>query len=243
MKTLPKMRQLGERSVLLDFEQEISEEVLQDVLLCKEIIQEKLLKDKVEVASTYSSLLITYHVAIEDVYSCLDSLKNAFSEANIRHNLKTRIFEVPVCYDEKFGLDLAGISAEKGVSKHKIIELHTAAEYRVYFTGFLPGFLYLGGLPEELYFSRRKEPRFEVQKGAVGIGEKQTGIYPQKSPGGWNIIGNSPVPLFDPYSDPPCPFSAGDRIRFYSISYEEHLEISEKIRKKEFNLKMKEDES
>lgn len=242
MNQIPFLRQLGERAFLLEFEKKISEEVLQIVLTYKNFLQEKLFKQNVEVTNTYNSLLISYPFAIEDVYSSFSELKELILEANIHHNFDSRIFEIPVCYDERFGLDLAEISRVKNLSVEDIIRFHTTAEYRIFFLGFLPGFLYLGGLPDELCFSRRKEPRAEVLKGAVGIGENQTGIYPRKSPGGWNIIGNSPVPLFDPKHDPPCPFSAGDKIKFYSIDFEEHLEISEKVKAGEFHFKIKEDD-
>lgn len=242
MPVSPKIKQMGERAFLLEFEQEINEGILQKVLFFKKIIQNKYIKEKVEVTNTYNSLLVIYHSTIEDSYRCYSELEELISEANIQPNFNSGVFKIPVCYDDQFGPDLAVISKAKALSKEEIIELHTAAEYLVYFIGFLPGFLYLGGLPEELHFPRRKEPRNRVLKGAVGIGEKQTGIYPQESPGGWNIIGNSPVPLFDPYSDPPCPFSAGDRIRFYSISIQEHREISEKVKSGEFHLNRMRDE-
>ncbi|WP_037373234.1 5-oxoprolinase subunit PxpB [Salinimicrobium xinjiangense] len=243
MDHFPKIRKMGERAYLVEFEQKISAEVLQKVLFYKEIIQKKLIKEKVEVINTYNSLLITWHESIEDAYSAFRELEKLIETANIQEKSQCRIFRIPVCYDESFGLDLAEISSAKNLSREEIIRLHSSANYVIYFIGFLPGFLYLGGLPDELHFPRRKEPRLEVQKGAVGIGEKQTGIYPQKSPGGWNIIGNSPVPLFEVHSDPPSPFLPGDRIRFYPVSGEEHEEISKQVESGEFKFKMAEDES
>jgi inhibitor of KinA len=242
MDHFPKIRQMGERAFLVEFEQEINEGLLQKVLFYKKIIQKNFIKEKLEVVNTYSSLLINCELAIEDPYGAFLKIKEVISTANIQEKFQSRIFHIPVCYDESFGLDLAEISLAKNLPKKEIIRLHSSANYLVYFIGFLPGFLYLGGLPHELHFPRRKEPRLEVQKGAVGIGEKQTGIYPQKSPGGWNIIGNSPVPLFDLRSDPPSPFLPGDRIRFYPISVEEHEEISKQVSSGEFKFKMTEDE-
>lgn len=229
MNSFPKISRMGKRSILLQFEPEINAEVLKKVLSAQKLLQDRLLKAGVEVTSAYNSLLVTYHNAIEDPYSAVLELKEEIAAANIHFNLKSQLFEIPVCYDDKFGLDLQEISETKDLSKQEIIRFHSEAEYLVYFTGFLPGFLYLGGLPEKLHFPRRKNPRQEVQKGAVGIGEKQTGIYPQKSPGGWNIIGNSPVPLFDPFADPPCEIKAGDRIKFYPVSLEEYQQISAQV--------------
>jgi KipI family sensor histidine kinase inhibitor len=101
----------------------------------------------------------------------------------------------------------------------------------------LPGFLYLGGLDKKLQISRKIQPRMLVQKGAVGIGENQTGIYPKSSPGGWQIIGNSPVPLFDKNRLPPCEISAGDKVKFYQVSKSEFEKISEEITQGKFQFK------
>ncbi|NJW51307.1 5-oxoprolinase subunit PxpB [Salinimicrobium oceani] len=229
MDNFPKIKRLGERAILLEFEHEISPETLKKVLGVKNYLQKNLFKEKIEITNTYNSLLISYPEAIEDVYGDVSDLRDSISTANISFRIESRLFQIPVCYDEVFALDLAEMAESKNLSKKQIVELHSSADYLVYFTGFLPGFLYLGGLPPELHFSRRKHPRSQVQKGTVGIGEKQTGIYPQESPGGWNIIGNSPVPLFDPAMDPPCKFRPGDRIRFYSVSLEEHRRISSEV--------------
>ena len=240
MQESPKISRMGERAILLQFEPEISEKVLKKVLAYQKILQEKILKEGVEVISTYNSLLITYNTAIEITYDGFLQLKEELERAKIQDNFRSHLFHIPVCYDQKFGIDLQEISIAKELQIKEIIRLHSTALYTVYFTGFLPGFLYLGGLPEELCFSRREHPRIEVPKGAVGIGEKQTGIYPQKSPGGWNIIGNSPVPLFDPFLDPPCEIKAGDKIRFYEVSLEEHQEILEVVEKGEFKFRKEE---
>lgn len=240
MEDYPKIKRLGERAILLEFEPDISPETLEKLLGAKKFIQKKLIKEKVEVINTYNSLLINYYASIEYVYSKLLSLKEYILRANIDFKIENRLFYIPVCYDEVFALDLAEIAESKNLSKKQIIELHSTHNYLVYFTGFLPGFLYLGGLPETLHFSRRKHPRSVIKKGAVGIGEKQTGIYPQSSPGGWNIIGNSPVPLFDPALDPPCPIKPGDRIRFYQVDLKEHKEIINQVAKKEFRFKVEE---
>lgn len=231
---------MGERAILLQFEPEISEKVLKKVLVYQKTLQKKLLKEGVEVINTYNSLLVCYPYDIENTYDGFLQLKVELERAKIQDNFKSHLFHIPVCYDKKFGVDLQEISQAKELQKREIIHLHSTALYTVYFTGFLPGFLYLGGLPEKLCFSRREHPRIEVPKGAVGIGEKQTGIYPQKSPGGWNIIGNSPVPLFDPFSDPPCEIRAGDKIRFYEVSLEEHQEILERVEKGEFKFRKEE---
>lgn len=237
MNSIPKITKMGERAILVQFEPEINEEVLKKVLVFQKLLQEKIVKEGVEITNTYNSLLVSYPIGIEDPYSLVSGFFEGISVTNIDLKLESQLFHIPVCYGEEFGPDLQEISEAKRLSKSEIIRLHSAPLYTVCFLGFLPGFLYLAGLCDKLHFPRRKHPRLEVPKGAVGIGEKQTGIYPQKSPGGWNIIGNSPVPLFDPYSDPPCEIKAGDKLRFFEVSLEEHKEIREKVDKGAFVYK------
>jgi inhibitor of KinA len=129
--------------------------------------------------------------------------------------------EVPVCYENEFAPDLDEVAEHTGLSPDEIVRRHTDATYHVSCVGFTPGFPYLSGLPPELATPRRASPRKEVPAGAVAIGGTQTGIYPRKSPGGWNIIGRTPLWLFDVQRDPPALFHAGDRVRFRKISQQE----------------------
>ena len=128
------------------------------------------------------------------------------------------------------------ISIKKNLSKQKIIALHAQAIYTVYFIGFLPGFLYLGGLDPALNFPRKQIPRLQIKKGAVGIGGVQTGVYPTQSPGGWNIIGNSPISFFNASNKIPCFAKAGDKIQFYTISLKKHKEITALVKAELFQL-------
>jgi KipI family sensor histidine kinase inhibitor len=228
---------MGERSILIQFEPEIGEKLLERILLYKESIQQDIVKVKGEIINTYNSLLINYMYPIEDVYEEFSALEKLFGKINIEKKFIPHLFHVPVCYDPEFGPDLDLISEEKNLTKKEIIRLHSSPVYTVYFIGFLPGFLYLGGLDERLQISRKNEPRLEVQKGAVGIGEKQTGIYPQNSPGGWQIIGNSPIQVFDIKSDPPCQISAGDKLKFFPVTRKEYVLISKEISSGNYELK------
>jgi len=129
--------------------------------------------------------------------------------------------EVPVCYDQEFAFDLDEVARNAGVPWKEVVDLHCGADYRVHCVGFTPGFPFLGGLPRQLATPRRDVPRKEIPAGSVAIGGRQTGIYPIKSPGGWNVIGRTPLQLFDPLKDPPVLLRAGDRVRFRSITREE----------------------
>jgi inhibitor of KinA len=139
---------------------------------------------------------------------------------------RSAIIEVPVCYDDEFSSDLADVSRHTGLSDEEVIRRHSGATYRVACVGFAPGFPYLTGLPHELATPRRAVPRTEIPAGAVAIGGTQTGIYPQRSPGGWNIIGRTPLRLFDLEQNPPALFHTGDPVRFRKISRDEFEQLS-----------------
>lgn len=135
----------------------------------------------------------------------------------VRRLRPSKSIEIPVCYHPDFGFDLGDVARQTRRTPQEIVDLHTGANYLVNCVGFIPGFPYLSGLPNELVVSRKQTPRTEVPAGSVAIGGKQTGIYPLKSPGGWNIIGRTPLQLFDPATNPPALLRAGDRVRFRSI--------------------------
>ncbi len=231
-----KFEALGQQAILISWPGEISKNTLAEILSVKNLIYKNQSKVKVEVINTFNSLLINYALSIENIYNEIECIKEVVSTAKITQKIKGRKFKIPVCYKEKFGLDLQEICQQKNKSVEEIIRLHTASIYTIYFIGFLPGFLYLSGLDKSLEIPRKKTPRLTVEKGAVGIGGKQTGIYPQKSAGGWQIIGNSPIELFDASNKKPSPFSAGDEIMFQAISLEEHETIRQKVKENRYEL-------
>jgi len=135
--------------------------------------------------------------------------------------IETRLIEIPVCYDREFAPDLDDVARTAGLNADEVVERHSSALYRVACVGFIAGFPFLSGLPSELAAPRRSVPRKEVPAGSVGIGGAQTGVYPRISPGGWNLIGRTPMRLFDVQHYPPTILQAGDRVRFRNISREE----------------------
>jgi inhibitor of KinA len=137
-----------------------------------------------------------------------------------------RTVEIPVCYGDELGPDLDDVARLHALAPEEVIRLHTGAEYLVYMIGFMPGFAYLGGLPEQLATPRRKTPRTAVPAGTVGIGGRQTGVYPLVSPGGWNLIGRTPMKIFDIARDEATLVSTGDRVRFRAITRAEFDEIA-----------------
>jgi KipI family sensor histidine kinase inhibitor len=129
--------------------------------------------------------------------------------------------QIPTLYGGEYGPDLESVAAHAGLTQARVVSLHSETDYLVYMMGFTPGFPYLGGLPEELFTPRLETPRARIPAGSVGIAEGQTGVYPVVSPGGWRLIGRTPLKLFDPERDPPSLVSAGDHVRFVPLAGED----------------------
>lgn len=149
---------------------------------------------------------------------------------------KTRLIDIPVLYGDRFGFDLEEVAAYHQLDPEEVINIHTQPTYRVYMIGFTPGFPYLGGMSQRIATPRKKNPRHKVPSGSVGIADQQTGIYSLATPGGWNIIGRTPIKLFDPKRNPPILLKMGDQIRFYRINYQEFQEIEEAIQNGEYSI-------
>jgi len=145
------------------------------------------------------------------------ALNDTLRELDVRTAPPGPLIEVPVRYGGTDGPDLAEVAQHAGLTPEEVVRVHAGAEYSVYMVGFSPGFPYLGGLPAQLAMPRRDSPRLAVPAGSVGIGGKQTGIYPIESPGGWRIIGRTSLQLFQPERDPPTLLQLGDRVRFVPI--------------------------
>jgi inhibitor of KinA len=211
------------------------EETLDEVLRVFESLQLAAIPGVIELAPAYTSVAVFFDPvavlksigAANEVFDELATkIRSAIDSASKRHRRRTaarapRLIEVPVCYDQEFGVDLDRVAQHTKLSERKIVDLHSASEYRVACIGFVPGFTFLAGLPKNLATPRRDMPRKEIPPGSVGIGGAQTGIYPLRSPGGWNLIGRTPLNLFDPSKNPPTLLHPGDRVRFRSITREE----------------------
>lgn len=174
-----------------------------------------------DIAPSYRTIGIFYNVAGAERF---DHLLNAIREAasgSGRVLRRAQSVEIPVCYDEEFAPDLGVVADHAALSAEQVVRQHSGATYRVGAIGFAPGFPFLIGLPERLATPRRSTPRTEVPAGSVAIGGAQTGVYPQASPGGWNIIGRTPVRLFDPHREQPALLRAGDTVRFRRVKRDE----------------------
>jgi KipI family sensor histidine kinase inhibitor len=175
----------------------------------------------IDLNPTYRSLFVQY-----DPWVCSFERLVAIIEENLPFVESSRdeasvVKDIPVCYGEKFGPDLEQVAALHALDTEEVIRLHCSPLYRVYMIGFTPGFAYLGGLDERLHTPRKKEPRKRVPAGSIGIADRQTGIYPIESPGGWQLIGRTHLKLFDPERETPFFLEAGDLVRFRPIGGEE----------------------
>ena len=210
-------------AILIAWPKEITAAILEDILQFDQYLKQECLDTTLwETVPAYNSLTLANRntpIVFEEMKKQLTSwytVKKTFQKPS------RFLWRIPVCYDEKYGIDLEELATTLKLTKDKIVALHTDQKYTVYGIGFLPGFMYLGGVPKELEVARRSMPRLKVEKGAVGLAARQTGIYPQESPGGWNIIGNCPIPLFNASKSTPCFVAVGDEIQFYSISSAEY---------------------
>ena len=226
---------MGEYSLLIEWPAIIDEEILWDMLSYKNLIKERM-DYKIQYANNaYNSLLIKY-LDMKEADSEISDLKSLYRRFENIERTDSKSWHIPVCYNTKFGIDLEELAKNKCITTDTLINLHTQVNYRVYFMGFLPGFLYLGGLDNILHTPRKDTPRISVPKGAVAIGGEQTGIYPMESPGGWNIIGNTPIELFQKERANPCEIEAGDTVRFFSIDIVQYEKIKNLVKNGDYKL-------
>ena len=212
-------KSFGQQAVLIEWPARVEETILYDILVFTEYLKKECLDTSMwEFIPAYNSLTLIHRFKIENREELTKKLRSWHSKIRGHIPLRRQLWRLPVCYEPEFGIDLDHVAEELNMSPDQLIENHTGQTYTVFGIGFLPGFMYLGGLPRNLEVARRATPRLHVPKGSVGLAGKQTGIYPQESPGGWNIIGNCPIPIFNVEKPEPCFVSVGDRIQFYPIT-------------------------
>ena len=218
---------LGDSSLIVrvvdEFERD-PEAALDAVLRVLRSLEVAAIPGVIELAPAYSTVTVFYDparaVPREEFKAQIERLLQSLEPARPRAG-GVRVIEVPVCYENEFAPDLGDVARHTGLSEEEVVRRHSGANYRVSCVGFTPGFPYLTGLPAELATPRRATPRTEIPAGSVAIGGTQTGIYPNKSPGGWNVIGRTRLRLFDHRNKPPAVFQAGDAVRFREISREQ----------------------
>lgn len=217
------LKPYGKHAILIEWPNEVSEAILDSILDFENyLVNDCLEEDKWETITAYNSLLMVNPTLELDFRSYSLKIRDWYDNSQGTVNRERVLWKLPVSYDASFGIDLEEVSMHLNKSVDEIIQIHSEQVYTVYGIGFVPGFMYLGGVPEELEIPRKATPRLKVDKGSVGLAGKQTGIYPHESPGGWNIIGNSPIQMFDRNKKDPCFVNVGDKIQFFKVSLGEH---------------------
>ncbi|QDY41342.1 5-oxoprolinase subunit PxpB [Candidatus Pantoea soli] len=203
---------LGERAVVLELEPPVSLTSQQRIWgLCQRLQQDEQVQEAIPGMNNLTLLLRDPQLNALDA---IERLQRWWEESEAQPLSDQRRVEIPVVYGGSAGPDLQVVAERAGLRAQQVVELHSSVDYVVYFIGFQPGFPYLGGLDERLHTPRRAEPRVSVPRGSVGIGGSQTGIYPLAAPGGWQLIGHTPLSLFDPHQQPPVLLRPGDTVRF-----------------------------
>jgi len=216
----------GENALILYFADHMDPEVSARVRRAEQVLERELGKYLIDLVPSYASLLVIYDLYRTD-FDALSAETSALltsAEATAASGAGNLI-ELPVYYDSETGPDLDALARRTGLSPEDVVTLHQNREYHVYAIGFAPGFAYLGAVDDRIAAPRLATPRPKVEQGSVGIAGRQTAVYPSASPGGWNLIGRCPLPMFNLLETPPMPMRVGDRVRFYAINREQYLEL------------------
>lgn len=232
--------QNGDSAVTVQFKNEISKEVNSYVTsFCAEIENNKI-KGVIEYIPTFCSVSVLYDCTLISAKKLISKLEKIIKNIKITSSRKAKLYEIPVCYDDCFALDMGNVCEHSHLTREEVIARHSGRDYLIYMLGFLPGFAYLGGMDEALATPRLDSPRSEIFEGAVGIGGEQTGIYPVASPGGWQLIGKTPVKVYDKKRENPILYSSGDYIRFVPVSLAEYDQIETQINTGTYRVKVTE---
>lgn len=218
----PKFTPAGDCAVVIELGDEISPQCNRAVHALSKALTDERIPAVRDIIPTYRSILVQYDAAL----SSYDDMKSTLSNIppSTEDPSNAPLVHIPVLYGGNHGPDLEFVARSAGMSPQEVIDTHSNAEYLVYMMGFTPGFPYLGGMPPQIAAPRRTTPRTAIPKGSVGIAETQTGVYPIESPGGWQLIGRTPLTLFDPQRDTPSLLDAGARVKFQPLPNEDEYQ-------------------
>ena len=215
---------------MINFEQKIDPAINQKVVQLATAIRKANSKGILSIVPAYCSLLVRYdavQIGFEAIQKTIQTIANS-SQENIQHSTG-RKWRIPVCYEDSFAWDKEDVMQQTGLSWEEIVALHTQQSFRVYMLGFLPGFAYMGKLPNALSVQRKEIPRKKIEAGMVAIAGQQTGIYPTAGPGGWQIIGRTPLTVIDGNREQLFLFEAGDEVQFHAVTINEFKAIEAAI--------------
>ncbi|MDK2823394.1 MAG: inhibitor of KinA [Clostridia bacterium] len=227
----------GDKGIVVEFGSTIKTQINQKVRSMFLALEQCQLPGILELVPTYRSLMVFYDPLVWEFNKLLVELEKIEASLASFKLPKPRVNLLPVVYGGEHGPDFQFVCQYTKLTPEEIIRIHTSTDYLIYMLGFTPGFPYLGGMDERIAVPRLEVPRTKIPVGSVGIAGSQTGVYPIESPGGWQLIGRTPVRLYDPSRTPPFLLQAGDYIRFYQVSSEEYQEIAQQVEKKRYILK------
>ena len=216
----------GDTSLTVEFGNEISEEINAKIRAFNIALGQSGIKGIVETVPTYRSLMVHYDPGVIGYNALVKKMQGLLSQLDSIQIPPSEVLEIPVLYGGEEGPDLAFVAEHNGKTQEEVIKIHTSTEYLIYMLGFTPGFTYLGGMSDEIATPRLKTPRVKIPGGSVGIAGSQTGVYPIDSPGGWQLIGRTPVRMYDPDRAEPILPQAGQYIKFYAIDKAEYDKIA-----------------
>ena len=219
----------GDSAVCVEFGNEISPEINKKIRAFKIAVEKSDIPGIVETVPTYRSLLVHYHpevIGFKALTEEFDKLMGSLSSMPIP---PPTVIEIPVLYGGEMGPDIENVAEHNHKTVEEVIKIHTSEEYLIYMIGFIAGFPYLGGMSKEIATPRLKSPRVKIEGGSVGIAGEQTGIYPVASPGGWQLIGRTPLKLYDADREKPVLLEAGQYIKFAAVTEEEYKKIEKEV--------------
>jgi len=237
-----KILTVGDSSILIEFGKEISPQINARIAAMVRLLKVQQIEGVVDMIPSFCALLINYDPRVITYSKIKKRLTDALKVDTEVSTEAARVFEIPVCYGGEYGPDLSNIATHAGLDEEEVIAIHSSCDYLIYMLGFLPGFSYLGGLDERIHIPRLANPRIKIPAGSVGIGGAQTGVYPLDSPGGWQLLGTTPVKTYDPEREIPILFEAGDYIRFVPVDEAQYHDIKKQVAANTYECKVRKKE-
>ncbi len=229
---------INEQTFMIYFNNQIDRQTFQKVQQVEQYIKDQQHDAIVEVIPSYRAIMVNVDITQQNVKQVIDDLQlDQLDESQLSMtDSRTRVINLPVVYGGQYGQDIEEVANYNDITVDEVISKHTKNAYLIYMLGFMPGFPFLGGLDEALHTPRRTEPRTRIDAGSVGIANNQTGLYPTESPGGWQIIGRTPIKVFDLNRNPMCLYEPGDYLKFYAIDEATYEQILDEMKQSDFNI-------